>query len=353
MSNSRHKKLDADQFIEAIREALPFAVSMHQVRERIRDMELSVKPPYRESHVKPMATYIMLWCEDQKKTVPLMAPKPAPAEPPKPSLEVSRTPAEEAIVEVQAAMIRPTVQLIRLRAFGSEEPPFATDKQAREWKRDHFEQQATLTLKQEAADRLLGHENEPLTLEPWEYTSEYGAGAGVVMRFVSQEAEKLDGAIGWGVSDVVRHILTGALPTLGTDIVTSYYRIPSPGVASTTITFRNPDLKLSDLQFIYRYARQHLGLTKKKKSITDRDLELFRFFNQYTADNPNVWADGIIEGYRRLQQEWTKRHQAKWSDKSGYDTMRRALERAFRKVGAEELLPRKIKRSEQDAKRND
>lgn len=259
-------------------------------------------------------------------------------------------------------MIRSQVQELRRLLFDSEDPPFREEKAAAQWlihEANIFRPEVALGNQQYLFPAgmstktkreimmakgswpglELGYsyfENDENGHESWVSGKVSIPESSLLLKHIAIKIKELARNTTWSEEEMLMHILTGAsywLNSIRIDFPTS------PFIDIATVTLNNiRDISFEEFKRGYSSIKKHFGANRKRRR-KDIDVELCYFAEKRA---PGVWEKGIIEGYKELQKEWKLQHPGVWeNDTSGYESMRKALGRAARRLRFEHVLPNK------------
>jgi len=211
-----------------------------------------------------------------------------------------------------------------------------------------------------AADKMLASNSSPTNLMvadirgyKWEVLSYYDENFAVKRVIISPPARNIEsrselgklkeGAkrlvtlTGWTEAQAVGNILVGAIPQIpAISLSTNVSMNDITGLSRwVQLNIRGRDITFEELRRVYTDIREQLGLTRKRK-VTDRDLLLYELLK---SEVPDIWNDGPIAGYKKLQNEWNRTQQNKYKDSKGFDGIRKAIMRLSKKMEIDHLLP--------------
>jgi hypothetical protein len=125
------------------------------------------------------------------------------------------------------------------------------------------------------------------------------------------EIDRVSRGTGLPPEALTTHVLTGLAPVMPRVRITkhdSHTRLPSGEQAhlrSATLTFRTADLTFKELRTIYDEIKTYMG-GKGVQAPTLEDLELWELVQE--MGGPPEPYNGVREFWRRVLEEWNRRH---------------------------------------------
>jgi hypothetical protein len=244
----------------------------------------------------------------------------------KESIELRRTPTDKIFGDALVRALAPTIANLRKREFGSQEPPFASVKDAAEWivaqsMADLTTERAQSIQREKAYDEIERLAKEHLiefdytsTALPYkvphdEHTKEASTVPGTYLYQLAKETYLIAKHTGLPQDALVMHVLTGLKPIRSRVRITrreTWYTLPSGkqiGASEAVVTFRARDLTDKELRGIYRVIRGHVG-GKGTRGLEDKDEYLWELV-QNRGGPPSLHGkkgpfwQGVLEDFNR------------------------------------------------------
>lgn len=219
--------------------------------------------------------------------------------------------------EFLAELIRPRIKAIRKGYFDSEEPPFASLKEAIEW----YGPIKAQLIRQTYDMAVLGYRERDL-----EYVSE---AADRWWYDVEKPLLALSRGTGIEQESLVFYVLADIKP------LAVPYEITMPGKEYCKGRRRcyyvnikvNTELGFDDLFAIYRTVKEALGV-KRGRRFDEQHLELY----DLVQDRGGPIAKGAVNFWKSILQEWDFRHPGDYKE---WRSIRRAYDRLSKKLNAQ------------------